>query len=459
MEFQKGIQIKKWGLLARMVFYSCLFLSGGLAENNSEKDSWKKIEKLEKSYENGEASLGVDLTQKENFTLSNVLKQAYIQSPALKASFYEWKAALNKLPMSGSLEDPQFSYVYFLKSVETRVGPQRQRFTLMQAFPWFGVLSLKEDIAFAESELKRVQFERKWLALSQNIKRVFAEYYLLGKKIDILKDKFSLLESLHSAASAQYSAGGAIYKKILMLQVEMGKLENDIESLTLARGPLNDELANLMHTPLEGLFPFPDSLDQAFGQLPEKEKLWEKIKKNNPNLSELSHKLKGFQLEERLLKKSYYPNFKLGVDWVQTDKSPMDVNDNGKDPLMLMATVNIPLQLSSKSHGVKMAQAKQKAVHYMNVNMESELKTALSKILFKYEDTVRKSELYKQSLIPIAEQSLWVLQTEFKTGDASFLEMIEGERELLKFEFEYQESLKNLVLYWAELEYLTGESL
>ena len=61
---------------------------------------------------------------------------------------YTWKSDLEKTGYAGSLPDPIVVYGYLIEQVETRVGPQNQRVSLRQSFPWFGTLGDKKDIAF-----------------------------------------------------------------------------------------------------------------------------------------------------------------------------------------------------------------------------------------------------------------------------------------------------------------------
>jgi len=90
----------------------------------------------------------------ENSSLEDFLTYAELNNPGLKAEFLKWKAALEKIPEVKALPDPRFTYAGFIEHVETRVGPQRQRFGLSQAFPWFGKLDLKAGSAM---ELARLE--------------------------------------------------------------------------------------------------------------------------------------------------------------------------------------------------------------------------------------------------------------------------------------------------------------
>ena len=66
------------------------------------------------------------------------LRYASLNNAELKAKFEQWKAALEQIPQAKALSDPKFTYGYFIEEVETRTGPQQQKFGIIQVFPWFG---------------------------------------------------------------------------------------------------------------------------------------------------------------------------------------------------------------------------------------------------------------------------------------------------------------------------------
>ena len=79
--------------------------------------------------------------------LPDYLRFASLNNADLKARFEEWKAALEQVPQAKALDDPKFTYSYFIEEVETRVGPQRNKFGIMQVFPWFGKIEAGTDVA------------------------------------------------------------------------------------------------------------------------------------------------------------------------------------------------------------------------------------------------------------------------------------------------------------------------
>ena len=54
------------------------------------------------------------------------------QNPGLQAKYKAFEATMERIPQASSLQDPTLSFGYFISPVETRVGPQRARFSLTQ---------------------------------------------------------------------------------------------------------------------------------------------------------------------------------------------------------------------------------------------------------------------------------------------------------------------------------------
>ena len=92
--------------------YLCLFAAGSAALSAGESD------------ETVAASLPAYLEQVRSH-------DAWIDEARLR-----WEAVEARLPAAGALPDPELTYGYFLESVETRVGPQNQKFGLSQKIPW-----------------------------------------------------------------------------------------------------------------------------------------------------------------------------------------------------------------------------------------------------------------------------------------------------------------------------------
>ena len=76
-------------------------------------------------------------------TLQDYLAYAAMNNAGLEAAFNRWRTAIERVPQVESLPDPRFTYRFYIKEVETRLGPMEQGAGLSQTFPWFGKLDLR----------------------------------------------------------------------------------------------------------------------------------------------------------------------------------------------------------------------------------------------------------------------------------------------------------------------------
>ena len=80
----------------------------------------------------------------EDAGLEQLLAYGAAVNPGLKAAFHKWQAALRKVDYAGALPDPKFSFAYFLREIETKVGPQQAKVSFSQMIPALGKLSAME---------------------------------------------------------------------------------------------------------------------------------------------------------------------------------------------------------------------------------------------------------------------------------------------------------------------------
>ena len=132
-------------------------------------------------------------TLNEQSTLPDYLAYAALSNPGLEAAFLRWKAALERIPQAQSLPDPRFTYRYFIREIETRVGPQKQAFEIGQMFPWFGKLDLAGDVA---AQTAKSQFQR-----YESAKRKLFLEVKIHLDSDIQKDHFFHIKSRESEGS------------------------------------------------------------------------------------------------------------------------------------------------------------------------------------------------------------------------------------------------------------------
>jgi len=402
-----------------------------------------------------EAELSLD----ESATLQDYLAYAALNNPGLEAAFGDWTSALERIPQVKSLPDPRFTYAYYIQEVETRVGPQRQAFTLMQTFPWFGKLGTRGDVAREAAEAAHQKYEAAKLRLFYRVKYAYFEYYYLARTIAITKSNITLLSNLESVARAKYRAGITGHPAIIKAQVELGKLEDRLNTLEDFRAPTVARLNAVLGRPADGDLPWPQSIDYEEVDIDEEE-LYQWLKEANPELRALAYMTAREERSVKLARKDYFPDLTLGAKYIETGQA-LDpaMKDSGKDALMVSLSVNLPLWVGKYRAAEREAHARVHAAQKRHEDGESKLLADLSLALFHLRDAERKVDLYRDTLIPKAEEALSVSQKAFASDKADFFDLIDAERTLLEFQLSHERALVDHAQRLSEIEMLIGREI
>jgi outer membrane protein TolC len=391
--------------------------------------------------------------------LRDYLAYAATQSPALKAAFYDWKSILERAGYVGALPDPWFSYTYFIESVETRVGPQNQIFRLRQSFPWFGTLGAKKDITLEAAAAAFQKYEAEKLKLFYRVKSAYYEYYYLGRDIAITRENLELLTFWESVARAKYRVALTQHPDVIKAQVELGKLEDRRWTVEQMVEPVVARLRAVTNLPDSLSLPVPKQIDVEEAPV-NRDTVIAQMLVNNPDLKSLTHLIDKQSSAMRLAGKQSWPDFFVGLDYIETGEAiNPGVPDSGKDPFMISAGVSLPIWFWANKSRKQEAEAQYRKAKNDLANARNQLMALAERIVFEHEDALRKTRLYRDGLVPKAEQSLNANYTAYQGGETDFLNLLDAQRQLLDFQLQYERSKTDLAISRAKIEMVTGRAL
>jgi outer membrane protein, heavy metal efflux system len=391
--------------------------------------------------------------------LSEYLSQAALHNPDLESAFYRWKAALEKIPQARALPDPRFTFAYYIRNVETRVGPQEARLALLQTFPWFGVLGLREDVAAQEANAAKAQYDALKFKVFYDVKNAFYEYAYLAQAIQTSREDIELLRYLESVIRSRYSAGAVPYADVVKTQVQLGRIEDRLKTLQDLRKPLMAKLAASMNLPPDTEFLWPSAVPVMILCITDEEMF--------KGLPEYSPQLKRFEyLEARekagieLAKKQFYPEVTFGIEDIITGSALVPTTpESGKDAVIASVTINIPFWWEKRKAAVRESEAKLASTSKGAEALMRSLRSDMELALYRYRDAQRKIDLYLNTLIPKAEEALGVTLEAFQAGVRTSLDLIDAEKTLLEFQLSYIRALADQAQRVAELEWLLGNEI
>jgi outer membrane protein TolC len=311
-------------------------------------------------------------------------------------------------------------------------------------------------MAAEEAHAARQRFEAARLTLVYAVKEAFYEYCYLARAVGIVRGQRDLVRQFEGVARAQYRAGSAPYAAVIRAQVELGKLEDRLRTLEELRGPVTARLNAALNRPVEGDLPWPDELVQEEVTATNEQILaW--VAEGNPDLAALDHAVLRQERAVDLAGKAYFPDITLGLDYIATGDALMPGTvDSGKDPVIAMVSVNLPLWWRRYRAGEREARARHMAAEQMRVERGNALGSRARMVLYRFRDAERKIDLFGDTLVPMARQSLEASETAFRGGTATFLDLVDAERIMLEFELSYERALADHAQRLAELEMLVG---
>lgn len=383
-------------------------------------------------------------------SLQDYLRYAALNNAGLKAAFEQWKAAVEQVPQAESLPDPRFNYGYFIEEVETRVGPQRQKFGIMQVFPWFGKIEARTDAAAASAKAARKQCEARRLKLFFEVKETFYEYTYLARAIEIARENLELVKGFEEVVRIKYMATAATHPDFIRAQVELAKIEDVLKNLEDLREPIVARLNAVLNRRNFEMLPWPRREEFVPVQI-QREKLIELLRQMNPELGALDFELEAAKSKVELAKKKFYPDVGVGVDSIQTD--------GGDDAVILMFSMNLPIWRDSYKAAHRQAKANVRKTAQQKRESENTLIARAERVLYDFEDSERKIKLYGDILVPKAEELLEASETAYTGGTIDFLSLVDAQRTLLEYQLRYERAVTDNQQKLANLEMLAGAEL
>ena len=388
-------------------------------------------------------------------TLEESLKIASENNPLLKAKYAEFEAALQKVAQVNSLPDPTFSFGYFISPVETRVGPQQAKLGLTQMFPWFGTLKTAGNVQALQAEAKYQEFQNAKNELYMQVKSAWYPIYEVNQKIRLQEENRVILSSYKQLATTGFKNDKGSMVDVIRVDIMIENTDTEIKLLQDQLQPFNVQFNKLLNRP--------DSLviqveqDLTLIEIPLNYRK-DSLLANHPLLQSLDLKMKSAQEAEELSKKQGLPKLGVGLDYVFVgDRTDMVVPDNGKNVIMPMISMSIPIYRRKYNAATKEAQFKQEAIVNYKTNTENTLVSNYEMAWFELEKARQLVQLYEAQTLK-TNQAISLLETAYSNSGKDFEEILRMQQELLKYQIATATATKAFYVALAKLDYLTSKT-
>ena len=368
-------------------------------------------------------------------SLAVYIAEAIRNNPALKSEYQAYQAQMANAQGAGVLNDPQLSVGLFPQAMHHVNGKQLATITIMQMFPWFGTLKAgREQMGYKAQEAYQ-KFREKSLSTAFNVEKQWYSILATQEKVKAVEQKRALLNDIKKVAIylyKNYTAGrNTKMSDQLRLDAEEERLKEQTESLENQLTLQKQQFNITLHRQPNAALSLPDSI--PLRQMPTFN--WTEIERNNPKLAQYSAIQKAFKSQEEQTRAKGMPMIGVGLQYMLNGKvdMPMMPNMNGKDMVMPMVSVTIPIYRKKITSAIHSAQLMERSAAYNYQSQLDALQSTYLSIEQRADDIKRKLKLY-ESEVSLLNRTLELMQKEYATGATSLTDILQTTRESIDYD-------------------------
>ena len=389
-------------------------------------------------------------------SLDAVVSEVLSNNPSLKASRANWEAVQERVPQARAWEDPTLGF----DSLADRFVHQPpnamtdQKLMLEQALPLSGKNRLQGKAASAEAVSAFEQFHREQLDAVAKARIAYFQLANAYAQLEVNRQAIDLLKQFADISRDKYKVGTHSESDVLNAETALAKAEEDSADIErqISEGQL--ELNRLMNRPPRNPLAHPEALTfQPFAL--SLEKIEGLALAHRPELFLAQMKIEAAQARLEVARKGWFPDPTFRVE-----------ADRYNDAAQAVSEVNAGFSISLPWFNRAKYKAGIRENEKMLESADYELKAARIDTLSMVENQFievrtfhHHTELYKDKLLPLAEQTANAKRLGYQNDKENFLDLLTAQQTVQEMESMYWEHLMHYRIALAEMESLVGTSL
>lgn len=386
-----------------------------------------------------------DLAEAGKLERGRYVDAVLTSNPSIESARLAWRVAIEQYPQESAIDDPRLEYSFAPLSIGSSDVPYGQTITVSQMLPWPGKRSMAAEVALAEAEAAREDYQATRHQLALMASQLFDQYYAVERSLQLNAQHRLLSEDVKRAAEIRYEVGDASQSDPLQAEIELAQVEAQRLMLTTRKAVIVAQMNGLMHqSPQAPLPPPPEDLDRPEVPALDSAALQREALANRPEIKAQHAKLAGGEKARELAERAYYPDFGVMASY-------NSMWADYQHQWMLGVSMNVPVQLGARRAAVSQAEARIAQVKATMAGVGDEIRVAVEQARQRLLEAFAVVALYDERLLPAARAQIDAARAGYVTGRGSFQALIDAERSLRNFEIGYQETLAALGERRAEL--------
>lgn len=384
--------------------------------------------------------------------LEELIQVALKNNPEIQRFESIYKSALEKKNEVNSLANTEFGFGYFASEPETRTGAQRFKVSVKQMIPWFGSITTRENYVSSMADAKYEDIAIAKRKLIASVSQGYYSVYAIRAKQKVLQRNIALLKTYETMALTSVETGKASAVDVLKLQMRQHDLEQLMQILERQfiseQTSINKLLNRQKSIPVEAI----DSLEipKSLENIPTGELSL------HPELIKYDKLYKSIEQSELLNQKEQKPMIGFGLDYVAVLERPnMSFSDNGKDIVMPMVSLSIPIFSKKYSSKTKQNQFKQEELLFDKQVRKNRLETLLDRAINQRVSAKISFDTNAKNLGK-AKSAEEILIKNYEAGTINFNDVLDIQELQLKFQMNQVEAIKSFYVQSTIVNYLTN---
>ena len=392
-------------------------------------------------------------SQGEGLRLDQLVNFALERNPQIKSLQDLSNAQKSRVSAEGALPDPVLGFS--LKNVgldRFTVGQEMMSevsFSISQMIPFPGKLRLKSAIASSQALQFEETLKAARLSLVREIKELYAKLFYYQKSLELLQRKKDVLRNAFQVSETKYSVGVGVQSDLFKAQVEISGVEEMTLTMEQMAATTRANINSLLDLPPESPLGNPEEI--GFYELKaDLNTLQEQARAKSPVLKEAQLMVDQGEIEVKMAKKEYYPNFMIQAGKGFKGALP--------DMYEVMVGVEVPLYYKKKQ-----ANLLQESVSRLSssknqyASMKNEIAFMLTESYTMAQTSSNLVALYKDKVLPQARLAYESSLANYRVNKVDFLMLLSDINTLFTYEMEYVRNLSNLWASAAKVEELTSQ--
>ena len=390
--------------------------------------------------------------------LEDFIGEALQNNPQLRAARNQTAAARTKVNQVTSWEAPQLGVEFFQTPIQSFPSPVKNGmetdYYIQQMFPFPGKLSAMGRAAESNANMVEQGYKALERKILRELKSAYYELYLVQRKIQINAENQDLMRRFVEIASKQYEVGMGKQQDILRAQTELSTLVNSGINLQREKQVAESMINTILSRPANAPLGYVPDIEVDVPRWTF-EQLRPLALEARPELKAMSFNIEMNKADLSLSKREYYPDLMARVMYKDM---AMTTND------FWSAMVGISIPLAPWSSGRYTFKVQENELNVRKA--EEEYANMRNMTLFEVQDALVRVQtnqnlvlLYKNTVIPQAEQTLQATIAAYQTGKTEFLMLIDAYRMVLMSTLDYHMSVMNHMASQAALEQAVGMNI